>query len=147
MATKFSDLYPYVRALLGDHDAQRRMYSEDAINGHIRLRIMVDDLPDLQEDASSKEFTETLTATAKALLIFKVAKALLSPSPDLFSHRDPVMAFTRRGGVVQLMTYLDGQIEDLEGGAMLLRFDTELDAMLNDAERFLNNYTDAMGNV
>jgi hypothetical protein len=139
--TQFQELRDLIRPLLGDADSRRRMFSDVVIDSHIRLRILTDNSLDVQEDGTSGVFTEELTAPQKALIIFKVARAIISPIPDSFAYRNPVHSVSRRGGSIQLIAYLDGQIEEVEGGN--IRFDTEITAILNGALRFYQDYADA----
>lgn len=142
MTTQFSDLYPLIRVLLGDNDDQNRMYSDQVLASQIRLRILTDDDLSVQEDGSSTIFTESLTAQQKALIILRAAKAIIAPVPNEFSYRSPVHSVSRRGGSIQLLSYLDEQIDTVEGGN--IRMDTEITAILNGAIRFYNDYAVAI---
>ena len=142
MATQFTDLEPLIRTLLGDTDPQLVMFSDSVLDSHIRLRILTDDNPDVQEVGTSRTFTKDLTAAQKSLVILKVAKAVISPVPDTFSYRNPVTAVLRKGGTIQLLAYLDAQIEEVEGGN--IKFDTEIEAITNGALRFYQDYANAI---
>lgn len=143
MATSFKSLHTLIRAILGDSDSQVVMYSDCVLDSHIRLRILTDNNQEVQEDGESANFTKDLTSQQKALLVFKIAKAIIAPVPDSFSYRNAIHSVSRRGGTLQLLSYLDEQIESLEDGGYL-KFDTEIIAMLNGALRFYNNYSEAV---
>jgi hypothetical protein len=142
MATQFTDIEPLIRTLLGDTDPQLVMFSDAVLDSHIRLRILTDDNPDVQENGATRIFTKDLTAAQKSLVILKVAKAVISPVPDTFSYRNPVTAVLRKGGTIQLLAYLDAQIEEVEGGN--IKFDTEIEAITNGALRFYSDYANAI---
>lgn len=143
--TTFAELYPMIRVLLGDTDTQVVMFSDAVLNSHIRLRIMTDNDLNVQEDGTSAIFTAVLTATQKALIILKVAKALISPVANKFSYRNVVHSVSREGGSQQLLAYLDDQIIELESSnGSLMRFDTEIAAILNGALRFQRDYQAAL---
>lgn len=142
MTTQFSELLPLIRTLLGDSDPQLVMFSDSVLNNQIRLRILTDNNPDVQEDGSSAVFMNELTATQKSLIILKVAKAVISPVPDTFSYRNPVTSVLRKGGTIQLLAYLDSQIDEVEGGN--IRFDTDIAAIVNGAFRFYRDYAKAV---
>lgn len=143
MATSFKSLHTLIRAVLGDSDSQVLIYSDCVLDSHIRLRILTDNNQEAQEDGDSAIFTRDLTAQQKALLVIKVAKAIIAPSPDSFSYRNAVHAVSRRGGTLQLLSYLDEQLELLESDGYI-KFDSEITAMINGALRFYNNYSEAM---
>ncbi len=145
MATAFSDLYPLVRTILADNDPQRIMYSDGVIDSQIRLRILTDNDLNVQESGSTKIFTTDLTPTQKALIILQVAKAIIVPLSNEFSYRNPVHSVSRKGGVLQLLSNLDEQISELENSnGKLIRFDTEISAILNGALRFYGDYSNAL---
>lgn len=145
MNTTFADLYPTIRVLLGDTDPLLVMYSDSVLNSHIRLQIMLANDLSVQEDGTSTVFTAVLTATQKALLILRSAKAIISPVANKFSYRNVVHSVTREGGTQQLLAYLDEQIGELESDSgALLRYDTEISAILNGALRFQKDYQAAL---
>lgn len=145
MNTTFADLYPMIRVLLGDTDALLVMYSDSVLDSHIRLQIMLANDQGVQEDGNSTEFTAALTATQKALLILRASKAIISPVANKFSYRNVVHSVTREGGTQQLLAYLDEQIGELESDSgSLLRYDTEISAILNGALRFQKDYQAAL---
>lgn len=144
MATAFITLYPLVRALLGDHDAQVRMYSDTVLDAQLRLRLLTDNDPVVLEDGTTRIFTTELTPVQKALLIYRMAKAILAPQADFFSYKTPVHSVTRRGHILSLRAYLDEQLELLEGGSALLRYDSDLDAMIHGSTRYLSDLNAAL---
>lgn len=141
--TTFSELRPMVRVLLGDNDPQLLMFSDCVVDSHIRLRIMTDNDLTVQEDGDAAAFTTVLTATQKAFIILRVAKAIISPVANKFSYRNAVHAVSREGSSAQLMSYLDEQIDSLQAGDMI-KFDTEISAILNGALRFYRDYQAAL---
>ena len=146
MATEFKTIRDFVRPVLGDTDAQRLLYSDNTLNQHIRLLILKEDDPEIQEGAEG-EFATALTAKQKALTVYRTARSVLSGQPDEFSYKGPVMSASRKGGVLQLLAYIDRQISDIEGGETMVLYDTELDALLNGAYRFMQDLSDAQANL
>lgn len=142
MATTFKSLHCLIRAVLGDNDSQVLLFSDDTLNSHIRLRILADNNQDVQEDGELAVFTRDLTAQQKTLLILKVSKAIIAPVPDSFSFRNAVHSVSRRGGSLQLLSWLDEQIESVESDSYM-KSDTEISAFINGALRFYNNYSEA----
>lgn len=140
--TTFSELRPLIRVLLGDTDPQLIMYPDTVLDSHIRLRTLTDNNLDVLEDGNSGQFVTVLTAAQKSLVILKVAKAIISPVPDSFAYRNPVHSVSRKGGTIQLLAYLDSQIDEVEGGN--IRFESEMTAILNGALRFYDDYSAAL---
>lgn len=141
--TSFSDLYPYVRAILGDSDSQKQLYSDQAIDSHIKLQIALKNSPDIQQDGTDLHFTTDLSLSQQAVMALRIAKAILAPQADTFAYRTPAISVSRKGGVFQLMRYIDEQLIVLEGGATILRYETEIHAIVNHAHRFLESWTHA----
>jgi hypothetical protein len=145
MTTTFAELYPLIRVILGDTDLQVIRYSDAVLASQIRLRLLTDNYSDVQEDGNSATFAAELTANQKALIVLKVAKAIVAPMANSFSYRNPVQSVSRSGSTVQLLAYLDEQISDLESSVgKTIRFDTEIAAILNGALRFYSDYADAL---
>lgn len=140
MATTFADLAPLIRAALGDYDAQSFLYSDDAINSQLRLLIMTMNDSTFQENGQSFAFTTDLAVKQKAQAIFKVAIAMCSPQSNYFSYRTPIQSVTRSGGAMQLLAWLQGQLDLVNGGAFAIACDDELSAMLQGPRR----YTEAL---
>lgn len=146
MATELKEIRDFVRTVLGDSDAQRLLYADATIDSHIKLLIIKEDDPEIQVGAVGY-FATDLTANQKALTVYKTARSILSPQPDKFSYRSPVMAVSRSGGVMQMLAHIERNIADLEGGVLKLAVDTELDAMVNGGYRFINDMQAAQTNL
>jgi hypothetical protein len=145
MATKYADLHPYIRAVLGDTDASMYRYADSVLNQHIDLVILV--LADLTivkaVGITPPEFTQDLGANQQGTVVFKAARNIIAPQPDEFSYRTPVLSVVRKGQSRQLLLHIDTIIAELEGGSIYLRSDGELTALTNAVERFDDNLTDA----
>ena len=144
MATTFEEIRVFVRAITGDSDAQNYVYSDDALNQHIRLQVYGADNAGVQEDSLSQSFTETLTGKVQSILAYKVARGLVSATPDYFQYSNPVMSAARRGGSKQLINHCEMMISELEGGFLALKEDNEIFAYLTQLERWDRDYTDGL---
>lgn len=141
--TAFSELHPFIRAVLGDTDKMKSMYSSDVLNQHLRLLVLQQSTPEYQELNSTTKFTTELTPLQKAKLIYTVAKAIVSQMPASFSYRTPVFSISRTGMSAQLLAWIDEQLNSIDGG-IPLEYDTELSAILNSAIRFYGAYAHAV---
>lgn len=152
MATAFDEIVGFARVVLGDTDTENFVYTQDAIYQHIRLLTLTQEGilegASFQEDGlSNGNFTEDLTAKAKAICIFSVAKGLLSPVPNFFSYRTPVQSGTRSGHTLQLLAWIDENLSKLRGGSFPISSDDELQAILLGPSRFYDQYNAAMAKV
>lgn len=149
MATAFDEIAGFVRAVLGDTDSENFVYTQDAIEQHIRLLIltqngMLESASFLENPLSTGNFTGTLTAKAKVLCIFSVAKGLISPVPNFFSYRTPVQSASRSGHTLQLLAWIDENLSKLRGGSFPISSDDELQAIILGPSRFWNQYNAAL---
>lgn len=147
MATEVKEVRDFVRTVLGDSDSQRLLYSDATIDGHIKLLLIKENDHEIQVSPVPGEFTNDLTPTQKALTIYRTALSILSGQPDQFFYKSPVMSVSRKGGVLQLIAFINKQIADLQGGTIALAYDTELDAMINGSWRFLQDLQAAQANL
>lgn len=143
MVTTFNAVRDFVRPLLGDTDKQRIVYSDAVIDQHIRLVIITHADAAVQENGESAQFTVELGQQQLAIMVFRVAKSIISPRDNFFSYKTPILTITRNGGQVQLMSYIDSNISKLSGGAIVIRSDNELQALLWGPDRFWNDFTKA----
>jgi len=142
-ATNFAELHPFVRAVLGDTDQQRRMFKDDVLNSHIRLLIFQQGNLDYQEVGNTAKFNVELTPLQKASAVYKVSKAIVSHMPTNFSYRTPVHAVSRGCGMTQLLAYIEEQLSEIDGGSPMA-YDTDLSAILNGAWRFYSSFSEAL---
>lgn len=149
MATSFDDIAGFVRTILGDHDSENFVYTQEAIYQHIRFQTMTQDNPGLQEDAppNDENFTQTLEPKAKVTLILLVAKGLIVPVPNYFAYSNPVNSGTRSGHTVQILGWIDETLTKLQGGAFPVSCDDEMDAILLGPKRFLDQYNDTVSKM
>ena len=144
MPTKFSDLYPLMRALVGDNDEQLRMFSDSVLDSHLRVVILIENSTEIQEQSNTRQFTTDLTPTQKALMVLRGARSVIAPIPNSISWKNPVTSGSRRDMVAFLIPFLEGKIEEVEGGGgMYIKSDSEMTAMLRGYERYLDEYADA----
>ena len=145
MPTTFDEVRAFVRAITGDSDIQNYVYSDDALNQHIRLQIFGLNETLVQEDGLSQVFTQTLVGRSQAILAYRVARGLVSATPDYFQYSNPVMSAARRGGSRQLISHCEMMLSDLEpGGFLALKEDNEIFAYLTQVERWDRDYTDGL---
>lgn len=145
MATPYTDLHPYIRAVLGDTDSSMYRYSDSVLNQQIDLAVLVLADPTITKAVGSSplSFAQDLGANQQGMVIFKAARNIVAPQPDEFSYRTPVLSVVRKGQSRQLLLHIDTIIGELEGGSIYLRSDGELTALTNAVERFDDNLTDA----
>lgn len=148
MSTTFAEIRSYVRTVVGDFNAMVPMYENDAIDSQIRLVILVLNVTDIQEGLTG-EFTDDLTSSEKAKVIFRTALGLIAPRESEFSYKSPVLSVTRKGGTARLYQYLMDLLLGIDSGGnrFAISSETDLVAMINGANRFLNEYSDAVKSV
>lgn len=142
--TAFSELHPFIRAVLGDTDPQRQMYKSTTLDSHIRLLTFQQGNLEYQEVGTTAKFNVELTPYQKAKLIYQVAKSIVSQMPSSFSYRTPVHSVSRSNGTVQLLAYIEEQIAEIDGGVTTMAYDTDLSAILNNGYRFYLSFNKAL---
>lgn len=141
----FSDLYSPIRAVLGDTDEIVKVYPDNVLDEQVRLILLINEFDlGIEEDGSSKSFTAELTSNQKAILIFSIAKSLLAPQDSEFSYQTPVLAVRRKGGSSRLYSYVLETLDGITNGSMTVRYEGELKAFLNHAERFWEDFNRAI---
>lgn len=148
MPTTFEQIRAYVRTIIGDTNPIVPMYTNEILDGQIRFVILTINSDDIQEGVSG-EFTDDLTASEKAKVSLRVALGLVAPRESEFSYKSPVLSVTRKGGTNRLYQYLMDLLLGIDtgGNRFAISSETDLEAMLNGANRFLNEYTDAVSSL
>ena len=141
--TNFKVIRDFVRAILGDTDADCYQYSDDVLNQNIRLTLLCYPDATVIEDGSLAVFTTVLSTKNKGLLSYMVAKGVIAPIDDHFSYKTPVISVVRKGGIKQLHSHIENKIGKINGGAFALSSDTDLEALINGTERFLDEFSTA----
>lgn len=141
MATAFIDLHDFIRNLVGDGGSACSMYTSDMLNSHIRLSILLLNDGDIEE-GSSGEFTLVLTNTQQLKVVLQSALNIINPLPDLFQHKGPVLAVTRRRDR-RFVDSLQEKLDDLLGGKFYMGTDTEFQALARSADRWLADFETA----
>lgn len=142
MATTYVDLHDSIRALVGDTDEQNPYFSASTLNQHIKLFILREDDPLIQEGATG-QFETDLTNNQKAKVIFSSARTLLAGMPDQFQYKTPILSVNRKAGIAQRISFLDSAISDIFIDDGYLAAEGELDAMINGADRWIDDYDHA----
>lgn len=142
MATTFDDIAAFSRAVLGDTDLDQLKYSSQVMDQHIRLMILLKNDDAIQESDSLREFTETLTATQKAWMVYSVAKSIIGPQGDKFSYKTPVLSVSRTQATARVYSMIEEALEGIGGGVLALQEDNELWAMVNHCSRFYQDVSD-----
>lgn len=143
MATQFKEIRSLARAIMLDVDDQNFMYPDAVIDSHIKLIVMVENKTTIQmpdEETTPPAFTATLTPTDKALLAYLVARSIISPNPDYFTYKSPVLTVARAGGTIQLLNQIQRQLDQLQGGFLALKEDNELWALVNGPVRWARDW-------
>ena len=145
MATPFTEIGQYVRAILADTDSERQLYSDSTIAQHIRLQIMVRNDLSIQEGSPQGNFSKDLSMTQKAQIVFSVAKGLISQVPNYFAYATPVQSVTRSGQTIQLLAWIQGMLDKANGGTLVMSTDDEFKALIQGPDRFLTSFRGALG--
>ena len=148
-ATTFDDILAYARPILGDDDDTNYQYRDSTLVQHLRLEIITRRDAAVQEAGSSQEFTAELPLTVQAILAFRVARSIVSGTPNSFSYKTPVTTVSRSGLAKQLLSHIDRTIARLEneGGFLALQEDNEIFAMETWCQRWNRDFSDAISQV
>lgn len=141
MATSFETIRNFIRVALMDYDSTAYIYSDDILDGQIRLTIL-DEALSLTESPSG-QFTTDLTNTEKLVIALRSALRMLHATPNNFSYTGPVMSVRRVGGVDGLILQLEDMLELAEGGKFAIQVDTDFDALVQNFNRFINAFATA----
>jgi hypothetical protein len=149
MATSFDDVHGFVRPILGDVNSQNYRYAQSTLDAWLRLAIITEDKAGIQENGTSRTFTEDVSNKDQAILAYSVARGIISGTPDFFQYRTPVMTVARKGASQQMISHIDRQLGDLRGvgGFLALQEDNEIKASLNWYDRFWRDWEEADSEV
>lgn len=133
MGTAYSDLYGYIRAVLGDTNSQRQIYSSSTLDQHITLVSFMhsDRLPVTTEG----NFDNALTSAEKAEVILEVCRSIVSPQNNEFFYKAPTHSVSRKGGPAQQIAWIDMSLRKLRA-ARLVGYHSEVDAILQGPDVF-----------
>lgn len=145
MATSFDDVHSQIRVILGDVDSQNYRYAVTTLDEWLRLIVTAEQNAGIQENGTSRVFTEDLSKVDQAILAYSVARGIISGTPDFFQYRTPVMTVARKGASQQMLSFIDRQLANLQGvgGFLALYEDNEIAAAWNWFDRFWNDFEDA----
>lgn len=148
-ATTFNEILAYVRPILGDDDDTNYLYRDSTIVQHLRLEVITRRDAAVQEDGNSQVFTSELEPTVQAILAFRVARSIVSGTPNHFSYKTPVTTVTRTGLAKQMLGHIDRTIARLEndGGFLAMYEDNEIFAVETFCERWQRDFCDAVNQV
>lgn len=135
MSTSFESIRSYIRSAVMDVDADCYIYSNDILNNQIRFTTLK--LDDEAYNEVSSETMGDLTNKQKAILVLETAIHLISSSPDTFEHKTPVLHVKRKGGATALISSLQSKLDEISGGAFFIESDTDFDALIQGANRYL----------
>jgi len=112
----------------------------------LRLELMTlcDEAIAEEVDSDPEAFTKELTAVQQALVIYSVARSVVSPKDNFFHYKTPVLTITRKGGALNLIAHLDNQITRLCGGAFPIGMETDLEAYIARENRYYDELCSAI---
>lgn len=142
MTTLFSELYGGIRALLGDNDSSNYQYTDEVLNQHIELVLYTID--DVEKVAGYPRFTTTITTKQKGVIVFTAVKGIVSNQPNEFSYKTPILQVRRKGKTAQLLSYIDKQLSEIQGGGIVFKGEGELDALFKGVDRYIEAYDKAL---
>ena len=148
MATSSTDVYPAVRALLGDTNTFAVLYSDDALDQMINLAMTLTEFSFTYNSLGDpKVFSKDLTFCEKKLIVLHSVRHALLLQPERFEYRNPVaQAKRQRGsGTIQLIiSWLDDQIAKCEAdsngnavGKFAHAYETEYTVFEESCDRFI----------
>lgn len=144
MATAYATIYGLVRTILGDTSPIVKDYADDVIQGQINWTVIKLNEPAIQLGDESN-FAADLCPRDQVRMSLKIALNLIYPNPDQFSYATPIgFRVSRKGGIAQLIGFIQKQLDDVEGGAFPMAVDTDIRAMLNGYLRYCNDITAAL---
>lgn len=148
-ATTFDQILAYARPILGDDDDTNYLYRTSTLDQHLRLEIITRRDAAVLEVGDTRVFTTELPLTVQAILAFRVARSIISGTPNHFSYKTPVTTVTRSGLAKQLLGHIDRTIARLEnnGGFLAMHEDNEIFAVETFCERWHRDFTDSLNQV
>lgn len=142
MATTFSEVRRFVRKIVGDHDDRKHQFADETIDDHLRLVIMELNESLIVEGADQK-FTQDLSNQDKVRVIFRTARSLVSPVPNEFSYKTPILSVRRKGAISQLLQRIDSAIDTAEGGGFAAISDTFWDTFFDGPDMLIDEISEA----
>jgi hypothetical protein len=120
VSTPLSDFYEPLRYLLGDYDADVRVYTDSALAGALRSVVYLNGLPGYSvtlDRASVTPSVANVDGNAYALLVYKTAQLFAVREGDSYEYRTRALQ-ERFGGAKELIWHLSETIYKLEHGGM-----------------------------
>ena len=141
MATPFSDLYAYIRAILQDTDSSYYRWENAVIDDALSLAL----LRNGDYSKSGSTVTPTLADDDDtALLVFETAKILITPAPGRFSFKTRVLSVSRDAAWKRdTLLLIEENLEKLKNGEALFTKDSSLIAYLECAQRTIDTINEA----
>lgn len=140
--TQFSELHTLVRVILQDTDTDAIRYSDSVLNSHLELLCLLDS--DYTKTAGLDEFNAELSDKLKALAILKAALNIVTPQPHHFAYKTPVHSVTRKGGVLELRTWLRRQINLVSSSSLFgMAYESFTEALALHCDRLTDLIDDA----
>lgn len=143
MATKFKDLARLIRKIVGDHDDRKHQFSDETIYDHIRITILELDETSIAE-GDGLAFTQDLSNVNVVRVIFRAARSLISPVPNEFSYKTPILSVRRKNAVIQILSRVEDAIANAEGGAIAFASDSFLEAFYQGPEKLADEISEAI---
>lgn len=149
MATSFSSIRRLQRAFLGDSDSRKYRYTDDVLNEHIRVMTTILDDSSIVEDGETETFTTDLSNKNKLRIAIRSSLNVIAPQADSFSHKSPVFAVSRKGGIDALRRHLTDLLFDIENGGrkFACAVDYSMDALVNEAIRNIESLDHALSST
>lgn len=141
MATTFSSLYGYIRALVGDIRAECYLYGDTELTGYIRTAALLLNSNAIMEDSGLEVFTTDLTRAEQLKVAIQSAISILDPQPVTFEHASPILRI-RRSTPRDYVMKLENKLKEVSGNRFAIRTDTEFRAILNSFDRWYKDYND-----
>ncbi len=137
MATAYSEIYGYVRSLIGDDNSEAYLYTDGVLLSQLNFLIIELDDP-LITVGSSSHFATVLTNNQLATFAVKMALNILSPESDNFRYTAPMLSVARSGGISALVTFLKAKLDVLEGNDNATATDDFISALLAGPRRYFD---------
>lgn len=115
-----AELRETVRFILGDHDPDQPMFTDNAVDAAVRSALTLRKVPALSLDPARTVITPEPTADQVALVCFHTAKLWLAGDPDKYEYRTRALA-EKFGGSRNAMDELEQSIHELEERDDVLR--------------------------
>jgi hypothetical protein len=147
-STKFNDLYPAIRALVGDDDRVVRLFPDWTIDQHIILFALCDtDVGYVVTGVEGERVISAggvdLTGALRASVVLNAARSLISPVPDYTQMKSPALSTARKGGTSQILLNIDRLLGLLRSESTVV-WETELEHFAVGDMRLTNASTLAL---